>query len=59
MLLRIIISEKNKYEENRASQDNSTAVSVDSNNETTNDADGQDINIKKEIKPEFSDELKE
>lgn len=59
MLLRITISEKNKYKENRASQDNSTAVSVDSNNETTNDADGKDINIKKEIKPEFSDELKE
>lgn len=59
MLLRIIISEKNKYKENRASQDNSTAVSVDSNNETTNDADGKDINIKKEIEPEFSDELKE
>ncbi|XP_033297144.1 tRNA (cytosine(34)-C(5))-methyltransferase isoform X1 [Bombus bifarius] len=51
--------EKNKYKENRVSQDNSTAVSVDSNNETTNDADGKDINIKKEIKPEFSDELKE
>ncbi|XP_071865687.1 tRNA (cytosine(34)-C(5))-methyltransferase Nsun2 [Bombus fervidus] len=51
--------EKNKYKENRASQDNSTAVSVDSNNETTNDADGKDINIKKEIKSELSDELKE
>lgn len=51
--------EKNKYKENRASQDNSTAVSVDSNNETTNDVDGKDINIKKEIKSEFSDELKE
>ncbi|XP_050573392.1 tRNA (cytosine(34)-C(5))-methyltransferase [Bombus affinis] len=51
--------EKNKYKENRVAQDNSTAVSVDSNNETTNDADGKDINIKKEIKSEFSDELKE
>lgn len=51
--------EKNKYKENRASQDNSTAVSVDSNNETTNDADGKDSNIKKEIKSELSDELKE
>lgn len=59
MLLRIIISEKNKYKENRVAQDNSTAVSVDSNNETTNDLDGKDINIKKEIKSEFSDELKE
>lgn len=59
LLLRIVISEKNKFKENRASQEDSIVASEKLNNEVTSNADAMDVDIKKDTKSEPSDELKE
>ncbi|KAK1126126.1 hypothetical protein K0M31_004767 [Melipona bicolor] len=51
--------EKNKFKENRASQEDSIVASEKLNNEVTSDADAMDVDIKKDTKSEPSDELKE
>ncbi|KOX72241.1 tRNA (cytosine(34)-C(5))-methyltransferase [Melipona quadrifasciata] len=51
--------EKNKFKENRASQEDSVVASEKLNNEVTSDADAMDVDIKKDTKSEPSDELKE
>ncbi|KAK9305159.1 hypothetical protein QLX08_003816 [Tetragonisca angustula] len=51
--------EKNKFKENRASQKDSIVASEKLSNEVTSDADAMDVDIKKDVKSEPSDELKE
>ncbi|KAF3427563.1 hypothetical protein E2986_07733 [Frieseomelitta varia] len=51
--------EKNKFKENRVSQEDSIVASEKLSNEVTSDADAVDVDIKKDIKSEPSDELKE
>ena len=59
LLFGIVISEKNKFKENRASQKDSIVASEKLSNEVTSDADAMDVDIKKDVKSEPSDELKE
>lgn len=59
LLFGIVISEKNKFKENRASQEDSIVASEKLNDEITSDADAMNVDIKKDVKSESSDELKE